>query len=66
MYQLYIMDEKAFDSKKFIGEYSDIENARTRLQKEFLKDKDTKYVIEQTTGHVNSYGELTANVVEQN
>lgn len=66
MYQLYIIDEEAFDSKKLIGEYSDIDNARARLQKEFVKDKDTKYVIEQTTGHVNSYGELTTNVVEQN
>lgn len=66
MYQLYIIDESAFDPKKLLGEYSDIENARTRLKKEFVKDADTKYIIEQTTGHVNSYGELIATVVEEN
>lgn len=66
MYQLYVIDETAFDSKKLIGEFSNIENARTRLQKEFVKDKDIKYVIEETTGHVDSYGELIANIVEEN
>lgn len=66
MYQVYIIDESAFDPKKLIGEFSDIDNAHTRLQKEFVKNAGTKYVIEQTTGHVNSYGELIATVVEEN
>ena len=66
MYQLYVMDESAFDSKKFIGEFSDIDNARGRLQKEFAKDKDIKYIIEETSGHVDSYGELTTTVVDEN
>lgn len=66
MYQVYVIDETAFDPKKLIGEFSDIDNARTRLQKEFTKNKDTKYVIEETTGHVNSYGELLTTVIEEN
>lgn len=66
MYQVYIIDESAFDPKKLIGEFSDIDNAYTRLQKEFTKNEDTKYVIEQTTGHVNSYGELIATIIEEN
>lgn len=66
MYQLYIIDESAFDSKKMIGEFSNIDNVRARLEKEFAKDKDTKYIIEETTGHVDSYGELIATVVEEN
>lgn len=66
MYQLYVMDESAFDSKKLIGEFSNIDNAHARLEKEFAKDKDTKYVLEETTGHVNSYGDLLATVVEEN
>lgn len=66
MYQLYVIDKSAFDSKKQIGEFSNIDNVHARLEKEFAKNKDTKYVIEQTTGHVDSYGELLATVVEEN
>lgn len=66
MYHVYVIDERAFNPKKLIGDFSSIENARTRLQKEFDKNKDTKYVIEQTTGHVDSYGELLATVFEEN
>lgn len=66
MYQLYVIDESAFDPKKMLGEFSDIDNVRARLQKEFTKDKDVKYIIEQTTGHVNSYGDLIAEVIEEN
>lgn len=66
MYHVYVIDETAFDSKKLIGEFSDIDNAHARLQKEFTKNEDTKYVIEQTTGHVNSYGDLIATVIEEN
>lgn len=66
MYQLYIIDETAFDPKKLVGEFSDIDNVRARLKKEFTRNEDTKYIIEQTTGHVNSYGDLIATVVEEN
>lgn len=66
MYQLYIIDESAFDPKKLVGEFSDIDNAHARLKKEFARNEDTKYIIEQTTGHVNSYGDLIATIVEEN
>lgn len=66
MYHVYVIDESAFDPKKHIGDFSDLDNAKTRLQKEIVKDPETKYIIEQTTGHVNSYGELIATVVEEN
>lgn len=66
MYQLYIIDESAFDPKKLVGEFSDIDNVHARLKKEFVKNEDAKYIIEQTTGHVNSYGDLIATVVEEN
>lgn len=66
MYQAYIIDETAFDPKKLVGEFSDLENAHARIQKELSRNKDAKYVIEETTGHFNSYGELIATVVEEN
>lgn len=66
MYQLYFIDETAFDPKKMVGEFSDLSNARARAEKELTRNNDTKYVIEQTTGHVDSYGNLLATVVEEN
>lgn len=66
MYHIYIIDETAFDPKKLIGDFSNIDNAHARLQKEFAKNKDTKYIIEETTGHVDNYGELVATVIEEN
>lgn len=66
MYHVYVIDESAFDPKKHIGDFSNLDNAHARLQKEITSDPDVKYIIEQTTGHVNSYGELMADVVEEN
>lgn len=66
MYQLYVIDESAFDPKKLVCEYSNIDTVRARLEKEFVKDKDTKYIIEETSGHFNSYGDLTTSIVEEN
>lgn len=66
MYQVYVIDESAFDSKKLIGEFSNIDNARTRLEKELVKDKDIKYIIEETTGHIDSYGELLTTIIDEN
>lgn len=66
MYQVYIIDESAFDSKKLIGEFSNIDSAHTRIEKELAKNKDIKYILEETTGHVDSYGELLTTVIEEN
>lgn len=66
MYQLYVIDKSAFDPKKLIGEFVDLDVAHTRLQKEFDKNPETKYIIEETSGHFNSYGDLLAEVIEKN
>lgn len=66
MYHVYFIDESAFDPKKLIGDFSNIENAHARIEKELAKNKDTKYILEETTGHVNSYGDLVATVIEEN
>ena len=66
MYQVYIKVETAFESKKLIGEYSDYDNATEKVEEVLAKDKDIKYIIEETSGHVDSYGNLTANVIDEN
>ncbi len=66
MYQVYKKDESSFDPKNLIAEYGDINKAYERVEKELEKDKDFKYVIEETTGFVDNYGELIATVVDEN
>lgn len=66
MYQVYIKKDTGFDSKKLIGEFSDYDKATEKIEAELAKDKDIKYVIEETSGHVDSYGELLTTVVDEN
>ena len=66
MYQVYVKKGTGFNSKTLIGEYKEYEKASERIETELAKDKDFKYVLEETTGHVNSYGDLVANIVDEN
>jgi hypothetical protein len=66
MYQIYAKTESGFDNKKLIAEYSSIEKVRERVDAELNKNPELKYIIEETTGRVDIYGELIANVVEEN
>ena len=66
MYQVYIKKEKGFMSKDLIGEFNDIEKAYEKVSNELEKNKDIKYIIEETTGHVNIYGDLEITIIEEN
>ena len=66
MYYVYIKKETGFESKKLIGEYKDVDKAYEKIENELAKNQDIKYVIEETTGHVDSYGELLATVIDEN
>jgi hypothetical protein len=66
MYQLYIKKETGFETKKLIAEFKDSDSAYVRIETELAKDKDLKYILEETTGHVDSYGDLLATVVDEN
>lgn len=66
MYYLYIKTDNAYDPKKLIGEYASLEKAQQRAESEVAKNPQTKYVIEETTGFVDNYGELIADVIEEN
>jgi len=66
MYHVYIKTETGFESKKLIGEFKDVDKAYEKIENELAKNKDIKYVIEETTGHIDSYGELLTSVVEEN
>ena len=66
MYQVYIKKESGFNPKKLIGEFKEYEQASEKIESELAKNPDIKYVIEETTGRVDNYGDLIATVVEEN
>lgn len=66
MYYVYIKTESSFDGRKLVGEYSEYEQAQEKIEAELAKDKTIKYVIEETTGHVDVYGNLIADIVDEN
>lgn len=66
MYQVYIKTSASYDGKKLLGEFSDYEKACEKVEAELEKNKDIKYVIEESDGSVNSYGDLITWVVDEN
>lgn len=66
MYHVYIKTASSFDGRKLLGEFSDYEVAYEAVEAELDKNKDLKYIIEETTGSVNIYGELVVDVIEEN
>ncbi len=66
MYQLYIKEANSYTGRELIGEYEDVDDAFDRADEEVKKDANVKYVIEKTSGNVNSYGELEVSVIAEN
>ncbi len=66
MYYAYIKDEKGFNSKKLLGKFKEYDLAWERVEAELEKDPEIKYVIEETNGSFDSYGELLTTVIDEN
>jgi len=66
MYQVYIKTKNSYDERKLIGEFGDYDEAWEKIETEQAKDKDIKYVIEETTGAVDVYGNLIVDIIEEN
>ncbi|MBE7706385.1 MAG: hypothetical protein E7Z91_03980 [Cyanobacteria bacterium SIG30] len=66
MYHLFAKETGKFDSRKHIKDFEDVEDAYDYVDKKLAQDADFKYVIEETTGFVDGYGELIRKVVEEN
>ncbi len=66
MYQVYVIKSEGFQAENLVGEYREIDNAREKAESELAKNSDIKYIIKETKGSVDSYGELIATVIEQN
>lgn len=66
MYHVYTKKEDGFGRKTLMAKFQDLDKAYDAVDAELDKDPNFKYVIEETTGHVNNYGELIATVIYEN
>lgn len=65
MYQVYVERNYSELSRTLIGEFPNLEDARACAKKAISEDSILNYIIEETDGHFNSYGDRVSTVVEE-
>ncbi len=63
MYHVYTEKDENEFSKTLVGEFTDYDKAVERGRKAIENKENYIWIIEQTDGHVNNYGELITTVV---
>ena len=65
MYHVFVERNYSELSRQNIGEFSSLEEARSCAKKAIAANDELNYIIEETDGHFNSWGELVSTVVEE-
>lgn len=65
MYHVYVERNYSELSRNLVGEYSSLEEARAVAKKTIAENPELNYIIEETDGHFNSYGDLVTTIVEE-
>ncbi len=65
MFQVYTSSDKSEMSKNLVGEFKDYDEAMDCAEKAIEGKKGLRYIVEETNGCVNSYGDLIASVVAE-
>ncbi len=65
MYHVYTERDYSEFSRTLIGEYIDLDEAKAVAEKAIKEDSELNYIIMETDGHVNNYGDLITTVVAQ-
>ncbi len=65
MFQVYTAKDKSQLSKNLIGEFKDWDDAMDCAEKAIEGKEGLRYIVEETNGCVDSYGELIATVVAE-
>lgn len=65
MYHVYTERNYSELSKSLIGEFMNLDEAMTCAKKAIEEDSELNYIVEETDGHFNSYGELVSTVVAE-
>ncbi len=65
MFQVYTEKDHSNLTKTMIDEFADLDEALECAKKAIEGKPNLRYIVEETTGRFNSYGELIATVVEE-
>lgn len=65
MYSVYTEKNRAALSKTLVGEFKDYDDAMDCAEKAIEGKPELRYIVEETDGHVNGYGELLTTVVAE-
>lgn len=65
MYHVYVEKNHSEFSRDLICETTDYDKAIEKAEKAIEGKPDMNYIVEQTDGSMNSYGELIAHVVAE-
>ena len=63
MYHVYTEKNHSDLTKTLIGDFKDYDEAMDAAEKAIEGKPELNYIVEETDGHFNSYGELVAEVV---
>lgn len=64
MFQVYI-DKPSYYDAEMVGEFKELEKAIEFAEAEKSKDSESSYIIEETNGSMNSYGEQISRIVKR-
>ena len=65
MYHVYTERDYPEFPRALLGGYTDLEEAKNAAEKAIKEDPELNYIIMETDGHVNNYGELITTIVAQ-
>ncbi len=63
MYHVYTEKNRSELTRTLIGDFKDYDEAMDAAEKAIEGKPELNYIVEETDGHFNSYGELVAEVV---
>lgn len=65
MFHVYTAKDKSELSKNLIGEFKEYDDAMTCAENAIEGKPDLRYIVEETNGCVDSYGELIHTVIAE-
>lgn len=65
MFQVYTQEGRKTLTKTLVGEYKDYDEAMDKAEQSIEGKSGLKYIVEETNGCFNSYGDLVAEVIAE-
>lgn len=65
MYHVYTEKNRSEFSKTLISDFSDYDEAMDCAEKAIEGKPEMRYIVEETDGHFNSYGDLVTTIVAE-